>query len=201
MLKLKLAPMVALLLGLLTASASANEKIAIADWRGALFQTRLAAEANQVLQQNTAREREQLQRLERDIADKQRLLERDALIMSEQEQQQVLAMVRNEQSAYVNLLQQLEQKRLEAENIFFQRHQPMVEASLRELAGQHEVAVILDVQAVIFAEKELDLTPELLQLLNAKLDAEAAAGSNSAAPPPAADGAPELPADSAPTNQ
>ena len=147
----------------------AHDKIAIADWRGALFQTRLAAEANQILQQRTQRDREQLQDLERNIAERQQLLERDALIITEGERQQMLNIIRNEQNTYLGLVQRLEQQRLEAENVFFQRHQGIVEQSLRELALEHEVSVILDVQAVIFADKTLNLTDELLAVLNSKL--------------------------------
>ena len=155
---------------MLAASALlAHDKIAIADWRGALFQTRLAAEANQILQQRTQRDREQLQDLERNIAERQQLLERDALIITEGERQQMLNIIRNEQNTYLGLVQRLEQQRLEAENVFFQRHQGIVEQSLRELALEHEVSVILDVQAVIFADKTLNLTDELLAVLNSKL--------------------------------
>ena len=155
---------------MLAASALlAHDKLAIADWRGALFQTRLAAEANQILQQRTQREREQLQDLERNIAERQQLLERDALIITEGERQQMLNIIRNEQNTYLGLVQRLEQQRLEAENVFFQRHQGIVEQSLRELALEHEVSVILDVQAVIFADKTLNLTDELLAVLNSKL--------------------------------
>ena len=163
---------------MLAASALlAHDKIAIADWRGALFQTRLAAEANQILQQRTQRDREQLQDLERNIAERQQLLERDALIITEGERQQMLNIIRNEQNTYLGLVQRLEQQRLEAENVFFQRHQGIVEQSLRELALEHEVSVILDVQAVIFADKTLNLTDELLAVLNSKLQ-----GNNSARP-------------------
>ena len=155
---------------MLAASALlAHDKLAIADWRGALFQTRLAAEANQILQQRTQRDREQLQDLERNIAERQQLLERDALIITEGERQQMLNIIRNEQNTYLGLVQRLEQQRLEAENVFFQRHQGIVEQSLRELALEHEVSVILDVQAVIFADKTLNLTDELLAVLNSKL--------------------------------
>ena len=161
---------------MLAASALlAHDKIAIADWRGALFQTRLAAEANQILQQRTQRDRDQLQDLERNIAERQQLLERDALIITEGERQQMLNIIRNEQNTYLGLVQRLEQQRLEAENVFFQRHQGIVEQSLRELALEHEVSVILDVQAVIFADKTLNLTDELLAVLNSKLQ-----GNNSA---------------------
>ena len=170
---------------MLAASALlAHDKLAIADWRGALFQTRLAAEANQILQQRTQRDREQLQDLERNIAERQQLLERDALIITEGERQQMLNIIRNEQNTYLGLVQRLEQQRLEAENVFFQRHQGIVEQSLRELALEYEVSVILDVQAVIFADKTLNLTDELLAVLNSKLQ-----GNNSprpAAPPAAA---------------
>ena len=160
---------------MLAASALlAHDKIAIADWRGALFQTRLAAEANQILQQRTQRDREQLQDLERNIAERQQLLERDALIITEGERQQMLNIIRNEQNTYLGLVQRLEQQRLEAENVFFQRHQGIVEQSLRELALEHEVSVILDVQAVIFADKTLNLTDELLAVLNSKLQGDSA---------------------------
>ena len=160
---------------MLAASALlAHDKIAIADWRGALFQTRLAAEANQILQQRTQRDREQLQDLERNIAERQQLLERDALIITEGERQQMLNIIRNEQNTYLGLVQRLEQQRLEAENVFFQRHQGIVEQSLRELALEHEVSVILDVQAVIFADKTLNLTDELLAVLNSKLQGNTA---------------------------
>ena len=158
---------------MLAASALlAHDKIAIADWRGALFQTRLAAEANQILQQRTQRDREQLQDLERNIAERQQLLERDALIITEGERQQMLNIIRNEQNTYLGLVQRLEQQRLEAENVFFQRHQGIVEQSLRELALEYEVSVILDVQAVIFADKTLNLTDELLAVLNSKLQGD-----------------------------
>ena len=158
---------------MLAASALlAHDKLAIADWRGALFQTRLAAEANQILQQRTQRDREQLQDLERNIAERQQLLERDALIITEGERQQMLNIIRNEQNTYLGLVQRLEQQRLEAENVFFQRHQGIVEQSLRELALEHEVSVILDVQAVIFADKTLNLTDELLAVLNSKLQGD-----------------------------
>ena len=158
---------------MLAASALlAHDKLAIADWRGALFQTRLAAEANQILQQRTQRDREQLQDLERNIAERQQLLERDALIITEGERQQMLNIIRNEQNTYLGLVQRLEQQRLEAENVFFQRHQGIVEQSLRELALEYEVSVILDVQAVIFADKTLNLTDELLAVLNSKLQGD-----------------------------
>ena len=171
---------------MLAASALlAHDKIAIADWRGALFQTRLAAEANQILQQRTQRDREQLQDLERNIAERQQLLERDALIITEGERQQMLNIIRNEQNTYLGLVQRLEQQRLEAENVFFQRHQGIVEQSLRELALEHEVSVILDVQAVIFADKTLNLTDELLAVLNSKLQ-----GNNTARPAAPAAAAP-----------
>ena len=174
---------------MLAASALlAHDKIAIADWRGALFQTRLAAEANQILQQRTQRDREQLQDLERNIAERQQLLERDALIITEGERQQMLNIIRNEQNTYLGLVQRLEQQRLEAENVFFQRHQGIVEQSLRELALEHEVSVILDVQAVIFADKTLNLTDELLAVLNGKLQ-----GDNARPAAPATSDLPQTP--------
>ena len=184
---------------MLAASALlAHDKLAIADWRGALFQTRLAAEANQILQQRTQRDREQLQDLERNIAERQQLLERDALIITEGERQQMLNIIRNEQNTYLGLVQRLEQQRLEAENVFFQRHQGIVEQSLRELALEYEVSVILDVQAVIFADKTLNLTDELLAVLNSKLQ-----GNNSPRPasPPAAAPVVETPEVNATTAQ
>ena len=161
--------MVLWLSSLAAAETSDNNRIALIDWRQALFATTAARQANQLLQDNIATEKQDILDLEQSLQTQQAQLERDALIMSEAEKTTLLQSLERDQRYYVEQVQRLQKIRGDAESAFLLRHQQSVEQSVEELAVKYNLTMILDVQTVLYARPDLNLTDELHQLLEQKL--------------------------------
>ena len=60
----------------------------------------------------------------------------------------------------------LQQKRMEREQAFIQEMRPKLDKVIRELIEKEGYDVVLAKQATLFAKKEVDITPRVVELLN-----------------------------------
>ena len=69
-------------------------------------------------------------------------------------------------SEYQRAAQALQQKRMQKEQEFIQEMKPRLDKVIRGLIEKEGYDVVLAKQATLFAKKELDITPRVVELLN-----------------------------------
>lgn len=160
----------ALALGIYLAATSiaqaAESKIAVVDMERALFQSEGAKKSFKQVEDQFGDDLEKIKKLENSMKTTQEKLQKDAAIMSDDEQRKLRNEIKESQSEYqffVNKLQQAEQQWRQQ---FYRANLPQVSNILKALIEEEKVDIVLNGQAVIHVVPDMDLTKKLLEKLN-----------------------------------
>mgnify|MGYP003958794587 CR=1 FL=1 len=155
----------AILLWLLLAPAHADT-IVILNPEKAVFATdrakQLGRQLSASIEPQTSRYDEmgqQLQSLQQQLQQYETLLNADELTSRKQQIQQL-------EQEYQQLGQHLLKVKVQQEQKFLVRMRPALDQVLSKLIGKHKISLILNPSAIVFAVPGIDITDEVVELLN-----------------------------------
>lgn len=151
---------------LVAGSAMAAGKIAVVDMERALFQSEGAKASFKQVEDQFGDDLVKIKELEKVLTEHQQKLQKDAAIMSDEEQRKMRNTIKEKQSEFQFFAGKLQQAEQQWRQQFFRANLPRLQEILKTLIEKEKVDVVLNGQAVIHVIPELDLTKNLLNELN-----------------------------------
>lgn len=159
--------LVAASLLLVTSFAMAEgNKIAVVDMERALFQSDGAKASFKQVEDQFGDDIEKLKQLEGEMKGFQEKLQKDGAIMSDDEQRKIRNEIKEKQSEFQFFAGKLQEAEKQWRQQFFRASLPRLQEILKKLIDEEGINMVLNGQAVIHADVELDLTKKLLSKLN-----------------------------------
>ena len=161
----------ALSVALLVSTASlpvAAESIAVLGVQQALLASDDAKAFRKKLKQDLAADEKKLQALEKQAKAAQDKVKKNQGLVSDQEMSKLRLQFQKVFGEYNKRGQALQQKRVQAEQAFLKKMQPKLDKVVRGLIEAKKYDVVINKQATLFARKEVDITREVVELLNKK---------------------------------
>ncbi|WP_415892573.1 OmpH family outer membrane protein [Neptuniibacter sp. PT8_73] len=150
-----------------TLSFSANaEKIAVLGVQQALLASEAAADYRQSLKTEFAKEDQKMLDLEKQVKATREKLKKNKGVASEAEMKKLGLQFQKVFAEYQKNGQALQQKKMQREQAFIQEMRPRLDKVIRDLIEKEGYDVVVAKQATLFAKKELDITPRVVELLN-----------------------------------
>lgn len=153
------------LLGILSVPAQAAD-VAVLDWRQALMSSEAAQRSMNELRNQTSSQRQQAEALGQELQQLQQRLQQDGQIMSEAERNNARQELQQKGAQFQQLRGQLQQMQQQKEQQFLESAKPRLDRAIEQVVSRHDVQVVIDRDAVVFTQDELDLTEEVTQILN-----------------------------------
>ena len=148
-------------------SFSANaEKIAVLGVQQALLASSAAADFREKLKSEFSKEDRSLLDLEKQVKAARDKITKNKDLASADELKKMKIQFQKVFTEYQRNGQALQQKRMEREQAFIQEMRPKLDKVIRELIEKEGYDVVLAKQATLFAKKEVDITPRVVELLN-----------------------------------
>ncbi len=148
-------------------SFSANaEKIAVLGVQQALLASSAAADFREKLKSEFSKEDRSLLDLEKQVKAARDKITKNKDLASAEELKKMKIQFQKVFTEYQRNGQALQQKRMEREQAFIQEMRPKLDKVIRELIEKEGYDVVLAKQATLFAKKEIDITPRVVELLN-----------------------------------
>lgn len=158
------------LLGLVLASCisfSANaEKIAVLGVQQALLASEAAADFRNNLKAEFAKDEQKVLDLEKQVKAAREKIGKNKDLVSKEELNKLKIQFQKVFAEYQRSGQALQQKRMEREQAFIQEMKPRLDKVIRGLIEKEGYDAVIAKQATLFAKKELDITPKVVELLN-----------------------------------
>ena len=151
---------------LLTSQVQAAGKLAVLDVQHALLGSNAAASFREKLQQEFAGEQQQLVDLEKQAKALQEKMQKNAGLSSAEETKQLRMQFQKAFGEYQRRGQELQQKRAQREQAFLSEMRPRLDEIIRKLIQEQNIELVLNKQAAIYANPELDITGRVIELLN-----------------------------------
>jgi len=148
-------------------SFSANaEKIAVLGVQQALLASSAAADFREKLKSEFSKEDRSLLDLEKQVKAARDKITKNKDLASADELKKMKIQFQKVFTEYQRNGQALQQKRMEREQAFIQEMRPKLDKVIRGLIEKEGYDVVLAKQATLFAKKEVDITPRVVELLN-----------------------------------
>lgn len=155
---------VALAMGI---SMSAHaEKIAVLGVQQALMASAAAVEFRSSVKSEFAKDDKKLLDLEKQVKAARDKVTKNKDLASPDELKKMKIQFQKVFAEYQRSGQALQQKRMQKEQAFIQEMKPRLDKVIRSLIEKEGYDVVLAKQATLFAKKELDITPRVVELLN-----------------------------------
>ncbi|MEQ6884397.1 OmpH family outer membrane protein [Salicola sp. Rm-C-2C1-2] len=156
----------ALLIFAVSVPTVAQERIGVVNLREAVFSSDAGAEFGDVIQGQLKQEQQAISKLESEAQDMQKRLESDSAMMNESEREDL-------QSRFEKKVQEYQQRRArfqkavnQRQQQFLQQSRPAVDAAMETLLDKHDLDIVIPAEAVIYAKPDMDLTDQMIELLN-----------------------------------
>ena len=157
---------VALMLLLAAAPVLAENRIGVVNLREAVFSSDAGSEFGNVIQGELKEEQESIKALEEEAKELQERLESDGSMMNEAERSDLQSEFEQKAREYQQRRARFEQAVSQRQQQFLQQSRPAVDAAMEKLLDQHDLDLIIPGEAVIYVKPDLDLTDEMIELLN-----------------------------------
>ncbi|WP_067866224.1 OmpH family outer membrane protein [Neptuniibacter marinus] len=142
------------------------EKIAVLGVQQALLASSAAADFRGKLKSEFSKEEKSLLDLEKQVKAARDKVTKNKDLASAEELKKMKIQFQKVFAQYQRNGQALQQKRMEREQAFIQEMRPKLDKVIRELIEKEGYDVVLAKQATLFAKKEVDITPRVVELLN-----------------------------------
>ncbi|WP_415885829.1 OmpH family outer membrane protein [Neptuniibacter sp. QD37_6] len=150
-----------------TLSFNANaEKVAVLGVQQALLASEAAADYRQSLKAEFAKEEKKMLDLEKQVKAAREKLKKNKDLVSEAELKKMSIQFQKAFAEYQKNGQVLQQQKMQREQAFIQEMRPRLDKVIRDLIEKEGYDVVISKQATLFAKKELDITPRVVELLN-----------------------------------
>ena len=156
----------ALLMAAAAVPALAQERIGVVNLREAVFSSDAGAEFGDVIQGELKQEQQSIRQLESEAKEMQKRLENDSAMMNESERKDLQARFEKKVQEYQQRRARFQQAVNQRQQQFLQKSRPAVDSAMNRLLEQHNLDIVIPAEAVIYAKPDLDLTDEMIKLLN-----------------------------------
>lgn len=160
----------ALMLLLAAAPVLAENRIGVVNLREAVFSSDAGSEFGDVIQGELKEEQDSIKALEDEAKELQERLKSDGSMMNEAERKDLRSEFEQKAREYQQRRARFEQAVSQRQQQFLQQSRPAVDAAMEKLLEQHELDLIIPGEAVIYVKPDLDLTDEMIELLNEQSD-------------------------------
>lgn len=146
--------------------ALAEKKIAFVNPMQAISQSEEVQASQLEMQSDMGDEREKLQRLQQEIQQIEQKLQKENMTLSDKEKQN-LQDERESKMIEARQLSKLVQKRMQGEQQeIVEKMRPKVMKAVEEIANEEGYDVVLNIQAIMYAQDGMDITEQVVQKLN-----------------------------------
>lgn len=146
--------------------ALAEKKIAFVNPMQAISESEEVQASQLEMQSDMGDEREKLQTLQREIQQIQQKLQKESMTLSDKEKQN-LQDERESKMIEARQLSKLVQKRMQGEQQeIVEKMRPKVMKAVEEIANEEGYDVVLNIQAIMYAQDGMDITEQVVQKLN-----------------------------------
>lgn len=146
--------------------ALAEKKIAFVNPMQAISQSEEVQASQLEMQSDMGDEREKLQRLQQEIQQIEQKLQKENMTLSDKEKQN-LQDERESKMIEARQLSKLVQKRMQGEQQeIVEKMRPKVMKAVEEIANEQGYDVVLNIQAIMYAQDGMDITEQVVQKLN-----------------------------------
>lgn len=146
--------------------ALAEERIGVVNLREAVFSSEAGAQFGDVIQGELKQEQQAIRELESEAKEMQDRLESDGAMMNESEREDLESDFEQKVQEYQQRRGRFQQAVNQRQQQFLQQSRPAVDSAMETLLEQHDVDIVIPAEAVIYAKPDLDLTDEMIELLN-----------------------------------
>lgn len=150
--------------------ALAQERIGVVNLREAVFSSDAGAEFGDVIQGQLKEEQNAISQLESEAQEMQQRLENDGAMMNESERQDLRSQFEEKVKEYQQRRARFQQAVNQRQQQFLQQSRPAVDAAMETLLEEHDLDIVIPAEAVIYAKPDMDLTDEMIELLNAQAE-------------------------------
>jgi len=150
---------------LFSVSAMAD-KVATLSVQQALLSSKAAEDFRAKLQSEFGSEQKQLVELEAQAKKMQQDMQKNAGTQSDEVSGQQRMQFQKVYAEYQRLGQELQQKQREREQAFLQEMRPKLDTVIRNLIESEGYDLVVNKQATIYAKPDLDITQQVIELLN-----------------------------------
>ncbi|SIQ75009.1 OmpH family outer membrane protein [Marinobacterium stanieri] len=163
---MKLVTRIAALVVVLFSAQAMAEKVAVLGVEEALLNSNAAKSFREELKAEFADEEKQLVALEKQARELRDKLQKNAGLASEEDLKQMRMQFQKAFGEYQRRGQAMQQQRGQREQAFIAEMRPRLDKAIRELLDTEGYDLILSKQATVYANKDTDLTPRVIELLN-----------------------------------
>ena len=142
--------------------------IGVIDWRGAIFSTKEAERENAKIKREFKKDTQKLKSLEKKITTARKKLQNSNDLLKEEQKEKLLVDLQNDVLAYESLRQEVETKVQERENKFIEKQNKRMKKIVEEIAEEKDLHAIMRIDTVIYGRLTLDITDDVVKILNAK---------------------------------
>ncbi|XOZ34876.1 OmpH family outer membrane protein [Halomonadaceae bacterium KBTZ08] len=146
--------------------ATAQERIGVVNLREAVFSSDAGAEFGDVIKGQLKEEQKAIKQLESEAQDMQERLKSDGAMMNESERKDLESRFQKKVQEYQKRRARFQQAVNQRQQQFLRESRPAVDAAMETLLDKHELDIVIPAEAVIYAKPDLDLTQEMIDLLN-----------------------------------
>jgi len=165
---MKLLRNVAFLCVALISTQALAEKVAVLGVDQAVRASKAAESFRNQLRNELAAEEAEVADLEKQAKTAQEKLAKNKGLVSDAEFKKLQLQFQKVFAQYQRKGQELQQKRVQKEQAFLVEMRPKLDKVIRGLIEKEGYDMIVNKQATLFAKKELDITPKVVELLNAQ---------------------------------
>ncbi|MBV1915378.1 MAG: OmpH family outer membrane protein [Pseudomonadales bacterium] len=153
--------------GLLVANtAFAELKVAVLDVQKAILESTEAKQFITNLQKEIAPDADKLKKIESEAKKMQARLAKDGAIMSESERKKLTESIEEKGVNYKYLVSKLQNKQKQKQQELLRMMNPKVEAAIKVILDENKYDLVLQRQALIYSNPELDISAKLTEMLN-----------------------------------
>lgn len=146
--------------------AMAELKVAVLDMQRAILESNEAVAFIKQVQKEVAPDAEKVQKIEASAKKMQGQLAKDGAIMSESEKRKLTESIEEKLVNYKYLVGKLQNTQKQKQQELLRLMNPKVEAAVKTLLEENKYDLVLQRQALVFANSTLDITAKLTEMLN-----------------------------------
>lgn len=165
---MKLFKVVSVCLCLCVAPLAMAEKIAVLGIQEALLSSKAAVSFRESLTKELKKDETSLLELEKQAKGIREKLQKNGSTMSEDEVKRTRLQFQKAFEEYQRTGQALQQKRAEREQEFLAKMKPQLDEVIRSVIKADGYDIVIAKQATVYANKAMDITPKVIELLNKK---------------------------------
>ncbi|ARU56053.1 MAG: OmpH family outer membrane protein [Pseudomonadales bacterium] len=151
-----------------TMNVQAETKIAVVDIRAALFNSEAAQAFGEKLKQEFAKDESEVKKVGDEAQKMQERIKKDAAMMSDSERAKMASEFELKAKEFNYLKNKFESAVNTRKQDFLRDSKPKLDRALEEVAKAEKVDLLLPREATLFVVPSLDLTPKVIEKLNAK---------------------------------